>query len=246
MTRARATRSDDRWLASPRELSDTESMSAPDDRVHRYALIDTIHARIGAVPPRIRDALLEVDRARFVREADRPRAWVDEPLPLDTPFGEHVATISAPHVYVLGFDALDLQRGDRLLELGSGSGYGAALAAHVVGPQGFVTTVETDPHLARLSAKNLAGMRNVTVVHDDGLGRPDLVAKHDRCWLTFSTTSMPAALLQALPDGAVLVAPVGSAATDQRFVRYVRRGPDIVEDDLGAVRFVPSRPRIDD
>jgi len=217
-----------------------------DDRVQRFALIDTVQARIGAVPARIRDALLEVDRARFVREIDRPRAWIDEPLPLDTPHGEHVATISAPHVYVLGFDALNLQPGDRLLELGSGSGYGAALAAHVVGPHGFVTTVEADPHLARNSAKNLEGLRNVRVVHDDGLGRPDLLAAHDRCWLTFSTATVPRALLDALPEGASLVAPVGSAATDQRFVRYTRRGRELLTDDLGAVRFVPSRSRIDD
>ena len=217
-----------------------------DDRAQRFALIDAVFARIGAVPARIRDALLEVDRSLFVRDVDRPRAWIDEPLPLDTPHGEHVATISAPHVYVLAFHALDLQRGDRLLELGSGSGYGAALAAHVVGPEGSVTTVEADPHLARNSARNLANVPNVTVVHDDGLGRPDLLATHGRCWLTFSIAHLPGVLLEALQEGAVLVAPVGSVGTDQRFLRYVRRGREVLMDDLGAVRFVPSRPRIDE
>jgi protein-L-isoaspartate(D-aspartate) O-methyltransferase len=238
----RATPRDDGRLL-PGEAS---GMAPPDDRVQRYALIDTVQARIGPIPTRIRDALLDVDRARFVREVDLARAWIDEPLPLDTPFGQHVATVSAPHVYVLGFDALDLQRGDRILELGSGSGYGAALAAHVVGPEGFVTTVEADPHLARLSARNVAGLPNVTVVHDDGLSRADLLAKHGRCWLTFSTPTMPSALLDALAEGAVLVAPVGSVSADQRFLRYVRRDGEVIEDDLGAVRFVPSRPRIDE
>ena len=217
-----------------------------DERARRFALIDAVQARIGAAPARLRDALLAVDRARFVREVDRERAWIDEPLPLDTPHGEHVATISAPHVYVLGFDALGLQPGARLLELGSGSGYGAALAAHVVGPHGFVTTVEADPHLARNSVRNLAGLANVAVVHDDGLRRGDLLAQHDRAWLTFSVAELPAEFLRALPDGGVLVAPVGLVTADQRFVRWVRRGPELLQDDLGAVRFVPARPRIDD
>ena len=209
----------------------------------RDAMLARIGERIGPVRAAYRDALLQVDRARYVRAVDRAAAWVDEPLPLDTPHGSAVATISAPHVYALGFDALDLVAGDRLLELGSGSGYGAALAAHVVGPQGLVTTVEVDPSFVALTARLDAALPNVRVVHDDGLQRPDLVAAHDKCWLTFSVDALPEALTAAIPEGGVLVAPVGPGV-DQRFVRVRRRDGRLHVDDLGAVRFVRARPRI--
>jgi protein-L-isoaspartate O-methyltransferase len=87
----------------------------------------------------------------------------------------------------------------------------------------------------------------VKVLHDDGLKRPDLVARHDKIWLTFSVGEMPQALVDALQDGARLVAPVGSiagAGEEQRFVRYTKRGGGLVTEDLGAVRFVPARPLI--
>lgn len=209
------------------------------------ALVEEVERRIGPIDPRHRAALLAVDRSEFVRPLDRARAWVDEPEVLDTPYGAGVATISAPHMYALGFAALDLGDGDRLLELGSGSGYGAALAAYVVGPAGFVTTVEVDPHLARLTLRNTALLPNVRVVHDDGLGRADLLARHSKCWLTFSIEEPPRSFLESLPEGGVLVAPVGPPH-DQRLLRWIRRGSETSHQDLGAVRFVGARALIED
>lgn len=206
----------------------------------RRALVATVEARIGPVEPLYRDALLSVDRASFVRPADRASAWTDEPLPLDTPHGHHVATISAPHIYVLAFAALGLGPGDRLLELGSGSGYGAALAAHVVGARGAVTTVEADPHLARLALRTTATIPNVRVLHDDGLRRPDLVAVHEKTWLTFSVDEVSGPLLESIPEGGVLLAPVGPPH-DQRFLRWERRASALERRDLGGVRFVQAR-----
>lgn len=208
-------------------------------------MVATVERRIGPMDPLYREALLSVDRARFVRPVDRSRAWIDEPLPLETPHGAAVATVSAPHMYVLGFDALRLAPGDRLLELGSGSGYGAALAARIVGPRGVVTTVEVDPHLARLTLETTALIPNVRVLHDDGLRRADLLAAHSKCWLTFAVGELPAAFLEGLVEDGVLVAPVGPAH-DQRLLRYVRRGGVISADDLGAVRFVVARSLIGD
>ncbi|MGZ3455305.1 MAG: protein-L-isoaspartate O-methyltransferase family protein [Polyangiales bacterium] len=206
-------------------------------------MVAQVERHIGAIPAIYKDALLAVDRTRFVRPRDRDRAWADEPLPLDTPHGAGVATVSAPHMYVLGFRALGLGKGDSLLELGSGSGYGAALAAHVVGAEGLVTTVEVDPHLAKLTLTTTARIPNVKVLHDDGLRRPDLVARHDKIWLTFSVSEPPRALLEALRQSARLVAPVG-VGEEQRFVRYTKSGETIGSEDLGAVRFVPARPLI--
>ncbi|MBI2391966.1 MAG: protein-L-isoaspartate O-methyltransferase [Deltaproteobacteria bacterium] len=211
----------------------------------RLRMVTTVERRIGPMDPLYRAALLSVDRARFVRPADRSRAWIDEPLPLETPHGAAVATVSAPHMYVLGFDALRLGPGDRLLELGSGSGYGAALAAAIVGPQGFVTTVEVDPHLARLALETTALIPNVRVLHDDGLRRADLLATHPKCWLTFAVGELSRAFLDGLVEGGVLVAPVGPPH-DQRLLRHVRRGGVVSADDLGAVRFVAARSLVGD
>jgi protein-L-isoaspartate(D-aspartate) O-methyltransferase len=211
----------------------------------RRALIDLVEQRVGAIVDPYRSALLEVDRADFVRREDIARAWIDEPLPLDTPHGKGVATVSAPHMYVLGFDALGLRKGDRLLELGSGSGYGAALASYVVGHDGLVTTVETDPHLARIALRTTARLPNVKVIHDDGLRRGDLLATHPKCWLTFSVNEMPVALLDQLVEGSVIVAPVGPTH-DQRLLRYSRHDGAVRIEDLGAVRFVGARPLIED
>jgi protein-L-isoaspartate(D-aspartate) O-methyltransferase len=210
-------------------------------------MVAQVEAHIGEIPAVYRDALLAVDRMPFVRPRDRDRAYVDEPLPLDTPHGSNMATVSAPHMYVLAFRALGLTKGDRLLELGSGSGYGAALASWIVGPEGAVTTVEVDPHLARTTLTTTARLPNVKVLHDDGLERPDLVARHDKVWLTFSVSQPPRALIDALHEGARLVAPVGIEASftdEQRFVRYTKQAGRVVEEDLGAVRFVPARPLI--
>lgn len=211
----------------------------------RERLVHAVAERIGPIASPYRDALLTVDRARFVRREDLASAWIDEPLPLDTPHGRGVATISAPHMYVLGFDALGLAPGDRLLELGSGSGYGAALAAHVVGPDGFITTVETDPHLARIALATTAQIPNVAVLHDDGLRRGDLLDTHMKCWLTFSVGELPSSFASHIREGFVVVAPVG-APHDQRLMRYSRRAGELLVEDLGAVRFVAARPLIVD
>jgi protein-L-isoaspartate(D-aspartate) O-methyltransferase len=211
----------------------------------RRALADLVEQRVGTIIEPYRAALLEVDRADFVRREDVARAWIDEPLPLDTPHGKGVATVSAPHMYVLGFDALGLRAGDHLLELGSGSGYGAALASYVVGRDGLVTTVETDPHLARIALRTTARLPNVKVIHDDGLRRGDLLAAHPKCWLTFSVTEEPRELLDHLLEGSVLVAPVGPPH-DQKLLRYRRHEGSLRVEDLGAVRFVGARPLIED
>lgn len=217
----------------------------PGEDALRASMVAEIECRLGAVPDEYRRALLAVDRARFVRPEDVERAYRDTPLALDTPYGDYVATISAPHMYVLQFEAVSLAEGDSFLELGTGSGYGAALAAAVVGPRGHVTSVEVDPHLVALARSLDGGLANVTLVHDDGLARADLAAAHQKIALTFATEVPPYALIAAMRPGAVLVAPVGAYAEAQRLLRWRRTELGEELDDLGPVRFVTARPRID-
>ena len=112
----------------------------------RLALVDAVAKQLGPFDPRHLDALLEVPRERFVQPVDIERSADDIPLPLDA---SGLATISAPHAYLLSYRLLGLAPGDCLVELGTGSGYGAALAAFIVGPEGRVLTFEIDPDSSR-------------------------------------------------------------------------------------------------
>jgi protein-L-isoaspartate(D-aspartate) O-methyltransferase len=210
---------------------------------HRPTL-DTVRARIGAVAPLHARALEEVDRALFVPAAEQERAWEDVPLELPTDDPSAAATISAPHAYMLGFGALELARGDHYLELGSGSGYGAALAAVVVGREGSVETVEFDHVLAGLTRENLAHLSLPTTVitrRADALAERDAIPRANKIWITFAVREVPAPMLAAMGEGAMLVAPVGAHRDDQRLLRYTKRGSEVVVDDFGAVRFVAAR-----
>jgi protein-L-isoaspartate(D-aspartate) O-methyltransferase len=233
------------------------------------ALVEKIEALLGPLPPPLRAAILAVDRARFVRPCDRALAAENWPLPLDTAAGNKVppaqeildrhgswlaalagpefagavATISAPSMYPLAFHLLGLAEGDRLLELGAGTGYGAALAAHVVGARGLVTSVEVDPHLVAEARANTADLPQVRIEHADGLARPDLAAACTHAWLTFSVPEVPSALVDALPEGGVLLAPVGPPPlASQRWLRFERRNRVIVETAQPfPVVFIPAR-----
>jgi SAM-dependent methyltransferase len=128
-------------------------------------------------------ALLTVPRERFVLPEDLALSAIDTPLSLDQ---KGNATISAPHAYLLTFALLDLREGDHLLELGTGTGYGAALALSFLGPRGHVTSIEIDPVLAErarriLASPDLGGGDRLTLVEGDALAFADrLPARKDR------------------------------------------------------------------
>jgi protein-L-isoaspartate(D-aspartate) O-methyltransferase len=204
----------------------------------RLTLVEAIDRQLGPFPsPHLR-ALLEVPRERFVRQEDLARCADDTPLPLDD---EGLATISAPHAYLLSFRLLELGRGDSLVELGSGSGYGAALAAFIVGAGGDVQTFEIDPVLAVWARRNLAAYPNVLVEQGDAMASSLAWDSPSKVSVTFAVEALPDAWLDALPEGGLLVAPVGSRDRDQRLVLARRTAGRIVETEHGAVRYVKNR-----
>jgi protein-L-isoaspartate(D-aspartate) O-methyltransferase len=204
----------------------------------RLALVDAIERQLGPFDPRHLAALLEVPRERFVRPEDIERSAEDTPFPIDT---EGLATISAPHAYLLSFRLLALAPGDTLVELGAGSGYGAALAAFVVGADGRVVTFEIDESLAAWSARNLVGEPTVTVVHADAMTSAPKWGAAKKVVATFAVNGLPAAWVDALPEGGKLVAPVGPRDRDQQLVLVMRQHGRIVESEHGAVRYVKNR-----
>jgi protein-L-isoaspartate(D-aspartate) O-methyltransferase len=159
---------------------------------------------------RIKAAMLKVRREDFIPLLYRDYAYQEVPLPLP---GEN-ATISCPHSYPLFYEALGLDEGHRLLEVGLGSGYGAALAREIVGDSGLVVSLEIDPLTFDFARQNLAaaGYRDIVLVNSDGgLGWPDL-APYDRICVTAACPQVPPPLVEQLVPGGLLAAPVMSAA----------------------------------
>ncbi len=215
---------------SARQLSDLVSQA------HRYGVRDeAVLAAIGSVP-----------RQRFVPRRLAGAAFDDGPLPI----GEG-QTISQPAMVAMMAEAAQLRPGDRVLEVGTGSGYGA-LVLHALA--GRVVTIERRPGLAEKARAALAGQEvgDVTVVVGDGtLGWPS-EAPYDAIVVTAAGPAPPQPLLEQLAPGGRLVMPVGSRHHDQFLMRYTRPasagsggngGPVHVDEcraeRLTAVRFVP-------
>lgn len=152
---------------------------------------------------RVEDAVLSVPREEFVPGKYRSRAY--RRCPFEIP-GEE-ATISAPGTYAIFYEALDLEEGDLFLEVGSGSGYGAALAKEIVGPDGEVTTVELDPETYEFARDNLEPY-DVEIVRGDGREGHEEMAPFDAIAVTAAVEEVPKPLLDQLGPGGKLVAPI--------------------------------------
>jgi len=155
---------------------------------------------------RIKKALLKVPREDFVPRQYRDYAYLEVPFPVP---GER-ATISCPHSYPLFYEPLGLDMGHRFLEIGSGSGYGAAVAREVVGPTGLVVSVEIDVITLDFARGNLgkAGYRDIILIEGDGgLGYPEL-SPYDSIAVTAACIEVPAPLVEQLKTGGRLIAPV--------------------------------------
>jgi protein-L-isoaspartate(D-aspartate) O-methyltransferase len=155
---------------------------------------------------RIKAALLKVPREDFIPPEYRDFTYEEVPLPLPGT----AATISCPHSYPLFYEPLGLERGHRFLEIGTGSGYGAAVAREVVGDTGQVTSIEIDPLTHAFARQNLerAGYADVVLVlGDGGLGHPPR-APYDRMAITAACTEIPPPLLAQLTLGGRIIAPL--------------------------------------
>ncbi len=156
--------------------------------------------------PRLAEAMRTVRREDFVPAAWRDYAYAEVPLPLPG----RSASISCPHSYPLFYEALGLGEGDRFLEVGTGSGYGAALAREVTGPSGLVVSVEIDPATLAFATANLdrAGCTGVILVLGDGARGHPALAPYDRICVTAACPQPPAPLLEQLRNGGRLIVPL--------------------------------------
>lgn len=187
----------------------------------------------GVDDERVLEAMASVRREKFLPPHMSEFAYADGPLPIGS--GQ---TISQPFIVAIMAMAAELDSRDRVLEVGAGSGYGAAVLSLIAGE---VWTIERHAALADTAADRLRteGFDNVHVVVGDGtLGAPEH-APFDAIVVTASGPEVPAALREQLVDGGRLVLPVGPPGGAQSLLRIRRHGHDWETEDLGAVRFVP-------
>jgi len=187
----------------------------------------------GKVDERVRQAMMNVKREVFIPERCKSMAYVDTPLPIG--YGQ---TISAPHMVAIMCQILDLREGMKVLDVGTGSGYHAAVMAEIVGSTGHIYSVEIVPELVEVARENLkaAGIDNVTVIHGDGgLGLPQY-APYDRINVAASAPEVPGPLVDQLAKGGKMVVPVGSYY--QELVLVIKEDGSTVQ-RLMSVAFVP-------
>lgn len=224
------------WMMCGGTLPPPGSAQASDHpdyhRLRRAMVRDQIAAR-GINHPAVLRAMERVPRHRFVPQRLRPLAYEDHPLPIG-----HGQTISQPFIVAYMTAALDPKATDRVLEIGTGSGYQAAVLAELVRE---VYTIEIIEALGKRAGSVLKemGYENVHVRIGDGYkGWPEK-APFDAIIVTCAPERIPRALVRQLKEGGRMIIPVGRRAGVQELVRVVKRGGRVEKTSVMAVRFVP-------
>ena len=187
----------------------------------------------GIKDKRVLDVMAKVPRHLFVDEPQRDKAYADHPLPI----GEG-QTISQPYVVALMTEALKLNPADRVLEIGTGSAYQAAILAEIAKE---VFTIEIRKPLADMAAtrlKNL-GYTNVKVKFGDGYFGWEEFAPFDAIMITAAANHIPPPLIKQIKEGGRLIIPLGSTLFHQTLTLAIKEKGDLSLKQMGAVAFVP-------
>ena len=206
-----------------------------EDGVSRMQFLLGLRRR-GISDPAVLRAMDEVPREHFVEGALVDQAYADQALPIAC--GQ---TISQPYVVAFMTEQLDVQENHRVLEVGTGSGYQAAILSRLARE---VISVERYRTLAEAAHQRLAalGYDNVEVRLGDGLAGVPERAPYDRIMVTAAAETIPEALLEQLAENGVMVLPLGPHAGPQQLVKLAKGEQGIKQEDLIGVRFVPLLP----
>jgi protein-L-isoaspartate(D-aspartate) O-methyltransferase len=205
-----------------------------DYKSEREAMVDRQLRSRGISSRHILDAFGEVPREAFVSAEYASLAYGDHPLPIEA--GQ---TISQPYIVALMIEAAAIKGGDRVLEIGTGSGYAAAVISRIASK---VVGIERQHELVEIARSRLRrlGYDNVEVFEGDGTRGWLGDAPYDAILAAASGTHIPHFLVDQLKEGASIVMPLGSPSEGQTLVKATRRADGSLEQlDLGAVRFVP-------
>jgi protein-L-isoaspartate(D-aspartate) O-methyltransferase len=202
----------------------------------RARLVESLKRRGYISTISVEAAMLRVPREEFLPESIRDDAYVDTPLPI----GDR-QTVSAPHMVAIMVEHLDLRPGMKVLEIGAGSGYHAAVCAEIVGQEGHIYTVERISSLSSFAEANLkkTGYASVvTVIFGDGTkGLPEH-APYDRIFVAAGAPYIPPPLTEQIAEGGRLLVPVGGRFY-QDLIRIEKRGAELKKESLGGCVFVP-------
>jgi protein-L-isoaspartate(D-aspartate) O-methyltransferase len=209
----------------------SESNPKGDFKAMREKMVETQIKARGVKDPRVLSAMLKVERHRFVPEEHLPSAYFDQPLPI----GEG-QTISQPYIVALMTELLELKGDEKVLEIGTGSGYQAAILGELAKE---VYTIEIIESLASMAKKRLSelGYQNIKVKAGDGyLGWPE-AGPFDAIIITAAPDHIPKPLIEQLKEGGRMVVPVGTYT--QELKKIIKRSGKIEAADIIPVVFVP-------
>jgi protein-L-isoaspartate(D-aspartate) O-methyltransferase len=206
---------------------------------HQIMIENDLKAR-GIDDPTVISAMQDVKRHLFIDKRRQRNAYGDYPLPI----GEG-QTISQPYIVGLMTQSLQLKSSDRVLEIGTGSGYQAAVLAEIVKD---VYSIEIKEKLAQKAAELLSflGYTNVTVKAGDGYYGWEEYAPFDAIIVTCAAEKIPPPLIEQLKEGGKIILPLGRKFQIQNLILGIKKGNTIKKEDLIPVRFVPMTGKIKD
>lgn len=209
-------------------------MAMTDFVSQREAMVERQLKRRGITEPQILEAFLAVPRELFVSERYAHEAYGDHPLPI-----EAQQTISQPYIVALMIQAAEIKPGDKVLEVGAGSGYAAAVISRIAGK---VVAIERQHELVEVASERIRSLdyHNVEIIEGDGTKGWAEEAPYDAILAAASGSHVPAALLGQLAPNGRLVMPIGEPGWVQELVKVTKQEDGILkQENLGAVRFVP-------
>jgi len=182
----------------------------------------------------VTDAFLKVPREKFVPKNIIKKAYFDSPLRIG-----NNQTISAPHMVAIMCEELDLKLGQKVLEIGTGSGYHAAIVSKIVGSNGKIFSIERHKNLADKARDNLkkAGIKNIEVWLGDGSEGLKKYQPYDRIYVTCAAPDIPKPLIEQLKNPGILLIPVGNNFCELKKIE--KKNEKISTKNLGGCAFVP-------
>jgi protein-L-isoaspartate(D-aspartate) O-methyltransferase len=197
----------------------------------RSDMIEVIKSE-GIRDPKVLEAISVVPREMFVPDDLKKASYVNSPLPVG-----HGQTISQPYTVAFMLELLDVKKGDKVLEIGTGSGYNAAILSLLVGETGRVFTLEVVKELAKKAKRVLKDYKNIKVIVSDGSIGYAKEAPYDKIIVTAASPWISEEWIDQLRDNGIIVAPVGKSV--QEMTKIIKKGESVERETHGYFQFVP-------